>query len=230
MFVMKMLEVTSDLKRGDSWQGREIFNTNICTLRRFERLLSCFRRKLGPCPIPSIDQYGVHHISSQHEIQFFHLQPRLDQQLARWEIINEEWKMPETSMLPITRIIHVTTSFMGLKWPTHWGTWTPLCLMRPVRRCLYFCRPTVLLLPSLPALWPCPCSFTAGRPGWLHTIWIGSSSPLLVFTFSGQNKTSISGVWNMTGCTRWMISGQLEWWGVSVLDKQKYLQYLIIRL
>ena len=128
----------------------------------WEGLRDCCRRKLGPCPIPSIDQYGVHHISSQHEIQFFHLQPRLDQQLARWEIINEEWKMPETSMLPITRIIHVTTSFMGLKWPTHWGTWTPLCLMRPVRRCLYFCRPTVLLLPSLPALWPCPCSFTAG--------------------------------------------------------------------
>ena len=131
MFVMKMLEVTSDLKWGDSWQGREIFNTNICTLRMFERLLSwwyiCIYRRSQGCAINTSQYYEAHHITSQHENQFFHLQPDWlpsDQQVLRWEIEIEECRKLPSSSSRGSSTWH--PRFTSLQCPTHLSTWTLL--------------------------------------------------------------------------------------------------------
>ena len=133
--------------------------------------------------------------------------------------------MPETAKLPITRIIHVTLSFMSLKCRTHWSTETLTVLnaiswkmsrLLSSKTAYSDCRHSDLVLAvslQAPSLAVAPYKLD----------WF-----LLLFTISCQNNTSISGVWNMTGCFWWIISAQLEWRG-WVLDKQKYLKYLINR-
>ena len=201
----------------------EIFNTNICTLRRFEQVVRCwdiyvYRRKFGPCH-QYISAGASHRIRTGESILSSSFPPPVGSTSVamRWEIENEGCrKLPSCSS-------RGSSTWREFYEPQVSNTFNTLKHLEPTVLNAISLEMFILPVVWLPVLWPCPCTADWRHSGFKQS---GLDWSLLVFRISRQNKTCLSGVWNMTGCFWWIVSVHLEWRG-WVLAKQKYFKYLI---
>ena len=216
---MKNLEVTFDLKWGDRGdiQYKYLHIEKVWAGRKMLGYL-CLQEEVWA--LPSIHQCGCISSHQNRRINsFIFIPPPVGSTSVamRWEIENEGCrKLPSCSS-------RGSSTWREFYEPQVSNTFNTLKLLEPTVLNAISLEMFILPVVWLPVLWPCPCTADWRHSGFKQS---GLDWSLLVFRISRQNKTCLSGVWNMTGCFWWIVSVHLEWRG-WVLAKQKYFKYLI---